>query len=198
MKIFAVPLLLGLSLVQYAAADSSLNVGHKIPPLPPMDSRCSLSIGQNVIDYGAQSRWQLQDAAIGRNSVTFGKRTLMLSVVCPFTQSMRLMLRAERAARGGVRYGSQGSMTVRLLDAQMDGQAVQVANTSIKGVIKDTLAESQRLSPGETYAPIANGQLTKGKVFTARIEIEPMLPEAEARVSTRQASEAHFALDLLQ
>ncbi|AZE56894.1 hypothetical protein C4K03_4756 [Pseudomonas synxantha] len=198
MRIFFAPLVLGLVLAQSAEAASRLGEGALgMPSTLPIDSRCSLSMGGNVIDYGTQSRWQLRDAPSGRNSVTFGKRTLTLSVACSYTQSIRLTLRGERSTSGDLRYGDRGSMIVRLFDAQMDGQSVQIIGTTPDGVINGAAADSRLLQPGESFAAIANGQLVRGKTFTAHLEIEPTLPEADARVSARQMNEANLTLELM-
>lgn len=163
----------------------------------PVDARCTVSFASQVIDYGTQSRWQLQESTAGPHAVTPGKRTLMLSVVCPYNQAIRLTLHGERAVNGDVRYGESGSMTLQLLDAQLDGHRVQIVDTTPEGVIRGPALESLRLQPGQTFAPMANGQLPSGKAFTARIEIEPMLSEAAARVASLQSSEARFRLEVV-
>ncbi|MFL1501611.1 fimbrial protein [Pseudomonas sp. O64] len=163
----------------------------------PVDARCKLSLGSHVIDYGTMSRGQLQDTTQGRNTLTPGKRTMILSAVCPYSQSMRFALRGDRSATGNLRYGDQGSMTVRISEAQLDGQSVQVVSTSLEGIVSGAASDTRLLQPGQIFAPIANGRLAKGKAFTARLEIEPVLPEAETRVSARQSSEATLTLELM-
>lgn len=199
MKMRVATLLLGLLAIgQYSYADPRLSAGAPgVPSTLPMDTRCSLSLGGDVVDYGDQSRGQLQDALAGRNSVTFGKRELMLSVACPYTQNMRIALRGVRNERGSLRYGNGGSLTVRLFGAQMDGRRVLVASANPAGVPNGAATDSLLLRPGESFAPIVNGQLAQGKTLTVRLEVEPTLPEAEARVSIRQVYESNFRLELL-
>lgn len=190
-------LVLGLALSQSAEAISSLHGTHAdVPSIMPIDTRCSLSAGAPVIDYGTQSRWQLQDAD-GSQKVTPGTRTLTLSVVCPYSQSMRLTLRGDRAANGDLRYGERGSVTVRLLDMQLDGQNVQVARTTPDGMINGAAESSLLLQPGNSFAATHNGLPIKGKSFTAHIELEPVMPESAARVSARQTSESQLTLELM-
>lgn len=163
----------------------------------PVDARCSVSLGSGVVDYGTLSRWQLQGSVAGSHALTLGKRTLLLSVVCPYTQTFRLTLRGERAASGDLRYGERGSLSIRLSDVQLDGQNVQVVDSSPRGVINGTANVARQLQPGQTFAPSMNGRLAEGKALTARIEIEPLMPEAEARVGALQISEARFKLELM-
>lgn len=173
-------------------ADVQLN-----QPSLPVDSRCSLSTGGGMIDYGNQSRWQLQEASTGGNSLTPGKRTLTLSVVCPYTQLLRLILRGDRAENGDLRYGDRGSIVVRLFDTQLDGQSVQIMNVTPSGGVNGTATNSHLLKPGETIAATLNGQLIKGKVFTARLEIEPIMTKEEARVAVSTRKESFLTLELV-
>ncbi|WBF46154.1 fimbrial protein [Serratia rubidaea] len=193
MKLLFTTLTLGVALclvgaVRAALPDTDLT--------PPPDSRCSLSAGAPVIDYGVQSRWQLQDAG-GPQRVTPGKRSLQLSVVCPYSQTMHLVLRGERAGNGELRYGERGSVALRLLDAQLDGQSVQIAAATPDGVIGGAGQTSLRLQPDSGFTAVQNGRPLKGKSFTARIELEPVMPESDARVSARQVSEANLTLELM-
>lgn len=197
-KLFTLLLLLGTAVGRSAQAAIPLVDGdNKMQLNMPMDARCSVSLGSSFVDYGTLSQWQLQNSVTNPDAVTPGKRTLMLSVVCPYSQKVLLTLRGERATNGDLRYGDLGSMIVRVLNAQLDGESVQLIGTSLDSAIKGAANESRRLQPGQTFAPSINGQLAKGKAFTALIEIEPMLPKAKARVSSRQSSEARFKLELM-
>ncbi|WP_058974001.1 hypothetical protein [Type-D symbiont of Plautia stali] len=163
---------------------------------PPPDNRCNLSAGSPVIDYGVQSRWQLQDVG-GPQRVTPGKRSLVLSVLCPYKKAMRLSLHGQRADNGELRYGERGSVTLRMLDAQLDGQSVQIVTTTPDGVTRDSGQMGQLLLPGHSFSVVQNGHQVKGKSFTARIELEPVMPESAARVSVNQLSEANLTLELI-
>jgi len=161
----------------------------------PVDNRCSLSAGNPVIDYGTQSRWQLEERK-GGQQVSPGKRTATLSVVCPYTRAMTLTLRGDQASSGALRYGTQGSLVLRLADASLDGQSVQLVRTTAEGVIKGTPAATLDLKPGNSFTVTSNQQQGRGKQLTIRFEMEPLLPESAARVSTLQQSEAVLTLEL--
>lgn len=190
MKLLLTTLTLGaaLCLASGARADNSL--------MPPPDNRCSLSAGAPVIDYGEQSRWQLQEIHAGQ-SVSPGKRTVTVNAICPYSQSMRMRLNGDKAANGNLRYGEQGNVSLRFVEAQLDGQDVQLVTTTPDGVLNGAPGSNLLWQPGVSVAATRNGQLIKGKSFTARIEIEPMMPESAARVSARQVSEANLTLELM-
>ncbi|MDR0805538.1 MAG: fimbrial protein [Enterobacteriaceae bacterium] len=164
---------------------------------PPVDNRCKISASSPVIDYGTQSRWQLQDVAGNKNEVSTGKRTLMLSVICPYTQTMRLMVRGERAANGDLRHGMKGNIKIRLTDPQLDGKAIQITATMPDGVLTGGAESILLLQPNKGFAPTQNGQLAKGKTFTARLDIEPVMPESAARISSHQTTETQLTVELL-
>ena len=162
----------------------------------PIDARCSISTGVRVIDYGTQSRWQLQDVG-GSQQVTPGKRTLMVSVVCPYTQTMRLSVRGDKAGNGDLRYGERGSVSLHIQNAQLDEQDVQLTKTTPDGVPGGSSVSQLRLQPGDIIAATRNGIITKGKRFTARVELTPVMAEGDSRVSARQYSEANLVLNLM-
>lgn len=197
MKTLLTSLILIFALTPLSKASSAYpGVVEQALPSLPVDTRCSLSIGTPVIDYGSQSRWQLQDTT-NSNEVTPGKRTLMLSVTCPYTQTMRLALHGDRSANGTLRYGAQGHVNIRLLEAQLDGQTVQVVTLTPGNSINDTPSDIIQLRPGDSFAAVRNGHLAKGKSFTARLEIEPVLTDSAARVSAHQTNESNLTLELL-
>lgn len=182
-------LLLMLTNFSAGAVSAWQELSPDIPLGLPVDSRCTLSVSASVIDYGNQSRWQLQDAASGQ--VTPGKRTLMLSVVCPYTQPFKLALRSD------LRYGAQGKINVSLSQAQLDGQSIQLASTTMNGILDGSPDESLRLQSGSRFAAVQNGRLATGKSLTLRMEIEPLLAESDTHVSAHQSNEATLTLELI-
>lgn len=163
----------------------------------PADSRCSLSTGTAVIDYGTQYPSQLQNTG-DIAMLTPGMQTLNLSVVCPYSQTMRLMFHGERAENANLRYGKDGNVNIRLLDAQLDGSPVQLAPVSPDGVINGDASATVIVQPGNRFAAKTHdGQLAKGRSFHARIEIEPVIAASGTRISSRQISETHLTLELM-
>jgi len=163
----------------------------------PIDHRCEVSVNMPVIDYGTQSRWQLQDVA-GGQKLTTGKRNFTLNIVCPYAQNMRVVLRGSRSNEGQLRYGDRGSMSLRVLDAQLDGQSVELSSITAEGAVKAGAASSLNLTPDTGMMATRNGQAVKGKTFNARLEVEPMMVEKDARVARPLVSESNFTLELLK
>lgn len=197
MKLNHVVLLVGLvASLPFTVAGAFEAGPQDMPSILPIDTRCSLSVSAPVIDYGSQSRWQLQDAG-GAQMLTPGQRSLMVSVVCPYTQTLRLSLLGDRAANGDVRYGKHGSVNLHIVDAQVDGQSVPVATLTPQGTVEGAPSANLRLQPGQNFAAAKNGKLVKGRSFNARIEIEPVMPQRDAQVTSRQTNESLITLELM-
>ena len=164
-------------------------------PVPTLqaDTRCSLSVSNPVVDYGIMSRWQLED--MGTGSVSPGTRSLTVSVVCSYSRTMSLRVEGE-GSEGRLRYGQHGSARLRLLDAQLDGNTVELCTVTSTGVIIESGGHRLALNAGQRQAPVIQGRLAEGKTLTVRLEIQPILAESDARVSSRQHSETVLTLIL--
>lgn len=156
----------------------------EVPALPP-DTRCNLSVSSPVVDYGMMSRGQLQEMAGGGFSM--GGRLLTLNVVCPYTRTMKLQVQGERDSRGWLRYGDLGSVRLRLLDALLDGNAVELR--ALNPMDEITESSVQEVNVGKLLAPVGPGRLAEGKMFEVRFEIEPILTESGSRVNRQQLGE---------
>lgn len=193
MKVFLITLTMMMAL---SPVTQSRATGHNMSGIIlPGDTRCKLSANSDVIDYGSYSRWQLQDS--GGQKVSPGKRILMVNVICPYKKVMRVILHGDRASNGNLRYGNKGSVTMRLLDAQLDGKTVQVAATKAGSHLRTSSESNIFLQPGLGIVAIHNGQPVEGKSFSARIEIEPVMPESDVRVSAHQTTESNLAFELI-
>lgn len=192
MKAFLITLAMMLAL---SPVTPSIAAGNNMPGIIlPGDTRCKVSASSEVIDYGSYSRGQLQDA--GGQKVSPGKRILMVNAVCPYKKVMRVILHGDKASNGNLRYGNKGSVTMRLLDAQLDGKSVQVAATKVGSHLRTSVESNILLQPGQGIVAIHNDQPAEGRSFTARIEIEPVMPESDARVSAYQTIESNLTFEL--
>lgn len=182
MKTIITTLTLVLSATSYADA-----------PLPA-DNQCHTSASTTIIDYGNQSRWQMQQ--LDGQKVTPGKRTLLFNIVCPYSQPLRIRLRGKQASNGDLRYGEWGSIRLQIYDVRLDDQTLPIAFVTQDGRLISPAAPSMMLKPGNDFSPVSNGHAAQGKRLTARIDITPVLKESHARSAVRQSSDAEFSLEL--
>lgn len=82
------------------------------------------------------------------------------------------------------------------MDAQLDGNAVELHTVTPAGIITESGRQRLALNAGKRLAPEMQGRLAEGKTLTVRLEIQPVLSEGDARVSSRQRSETMLTLTL--
>lgn len=157
----------------------------------PIDPRCNVAISHENIDFGTLTKGELMRDGKGYSP---GKRTLMLSVTCPAPRVMRMVVQGDGAADGSLRYGSQGKLKLHLSNARLDGQAINLKEITLND--QPTRAELT-LKSGTRFEVSDNGLPLRGKSFTARLEVEPELPDAATRVRTLTTSEARLSLRLI-
>jgi hypothetical protein len=193
MKKFTLLLLL-LNAAVYAAPPPMPGNLSDMPLSIPTDSRCTVSAGGGQADFGSLSRWQLQPAAEGGDRLSLGKRTVNVSVTCPFSRTMTLMVSGDSTISGGFRYGQNGELRVVVKEARLDGQPVQIKmQTTGRAEQPGELA----LKANATLSVVSQGGAAiKGKSLTLQLETEPVLRETDARVAQRQNLESRFSINL--
>lgn len=173
-----------------SAAEPGLGTPQQVP-----DNRCTLSVSSPFVDYGVMSRWQLQDLPNGQ--VTPGTRSTMLNVVCPHPRPIKLLVQGEANETGHLRYGEHGHTEFRLLNVMLDGNAVELRPLSPDGSLAEANGEALPLSVNQQLVAVSAGQVAKGKMLSARLEIQPVLGEDNVRVSSTQRSGSQLILTLI-
>ncbi|MEX3242014.1 hypothetical protein [Serratia quinivorans] len=161
------------------------------------DTQCVMSAGSSEINYGSQSRGQLQEVIGYHNTYTPGRRNLALSIVCPTARKMFLTLRGASLPGGMLHYGTQGFLHIRLLNATVDGRSVTLATVSPDGKQDGPSADSIILKYGQKVLVMKNGESVSGNTLMANLEITPILTESATKVSNRTQIESRFAIELL-
>lgn len=166
------------------------------PDITQTETGCNIFISNSNIEYGNQSRWQLQDTSGTVKGLTPGKRQLVANLVCPYPHTLRLTTHGDTNSEGNFRYGKSGEMVMRVVSAQLDNQDVQLALSTPEGTLLRSPVSTLKLLPEQTFTPVINGVSAEGKILNLRLEIEPVLAEKDARVNNRQTSEANFSIEL--
>lgn len=194
-KRWPLALLIGITFASSANTPAPLGIGGSMVPELPPDTRCTMSVSNPVVDYGLMSRGQLQELPGG--NVTPGSRSLTLSVVCPYSRIIKLLVQGEGREHDELRYGKRGVTKFRLSDVQLDGHPVELQTLSLTGEPTSAASLTTPLLVGQQWVPIKLGRFAEGKTLTARLDIQPIIPETEARVSSPQRSESMLTLRLL-
>ncbi|EKS7202330.1 hypothetical protein O8H67_000938 [Enterobacter asburiae] len=196
MKVTFLTVLLSLATFTSLAGQHALTPETMPQPLVP-DARCQITSSTTDLDYGAKSRWEMQDMSDRSQSVTLGKRRISLSVVCPYTHNMSIKVMGDRNVRGGFRYGESGELQVRIVQAQLDGLDVQVGLSMPSGSLVGSPKDSLALLPEQTFSAVRGNQAVQGKAFIVLLEIQPVLTDTGARVSSRQTNTSNISFELV-
>jgi hypothetical protein len=166
-----------------------------LPTAPPPDNQCNLTASHTRVEYGVQSRWQLQMAP-GTQQLSPGERSLSINVVCPYSRQLRVKFDGEAGQGGRWRYGEQGQLQLRVSAAWLDGQPVGLALTGRDSNDLSTLALPATILPDSTVSAVTAGHLLAGRNLTLQLTLAPLLSEQATRVTARTESDAVVRLSL--
>ncbi|MCS3509244.1 hypothetical protein [Achromobacter sp. JUb104] len=144
-------------------------------------AECRLSISNPEIDYGALYRGEL--LAQGRSPMlALNRRDLTLTAICDTVTPLALRFLGDAAGPNSYRFAANGNFTIRLRNATVDGNRIELAQTAGTGGALSSPSASVLLTPGSAVSPVALGQAASGKVFTAQIEFDTCIDEPATRV----------------
>jgi len=132
---------------------------------------CRLSLSQPRVDHGVLRRAELLGEPLASQPIILGRRTLQLSVVCAEPGAVALRFTGVPAGTQGYRFGRQGSFTLALKHAQVDGRAVELSTSQ-----PTETATSGHLLPGHVLIAKAGGLPLTGTRFSAQVQIDTYLP----------------------
>lgn len=135
---------------------------------------CQFNLSQPVLDYGLMNRAIRPDAGPERH---LGERRLSLNLNCATPTDMSLFYRAMAATTQRYRFADRGTYQIRIHDAVLDGQAVELG--LIGGVGQaPSQAESQLIwRPAHGVVPLRAGVPTQGRTFSAQLELTAWVEE---------------------
>jgi hypothetical protein len=152
-------------------------------PTHAMAQGCTLSLGPTDIDFGRFNRTTLQPAAEG---LALPTRRLNLTLACETEQDLTLGYRTAETSPRGFALGRQGVYQLSLLQASVDGQAVQWTQSQTTDS-RSANAWAGVLKDDRTLQPVRAGSVVRGKHLTAQVQIDATLD-----LSVRDASDAHL------
>lgn len=134
---------------------------------------CQLSLSQPQIDYGVLRPAERSNGRFGTQIIAPGKRTFHLSVLCVDASPMAIRFTGSPAGGPGFRFGHDGSFTLELTHARLDGRNVELA-------AEQTLAGTSggRLLPGQMLIARVGGVPVTGRRLSAQVDLDTYLPAA--------------------
>lgn len=140
---------------------------------------CQFNLSQPVLDYGLMNRALRPDSAPERN---LGERQLSLSLNCSQPTDMSLFYRALAATAERFHFAERGSYQIRIRDAVLDGQPVELG--LIAGVGQSPAASASNLiwRPAHGVVPVQAGVPLQGRSFSAQLELTAWVQEQGMQV----------------
>jgi hypothetical protein len=140
---------------------------------------CKLTLSQPVVDYGLTNR---AIRANGSAEQTLGERHLSLNLSCPQPTDMTLFYRAMAATAERFRFAEHGSYAVRMSDAVLDGQPVDLGFISAIGQVPEASASSLLWQPQQAIVPVRSGVAAQGQSLSAQLELTAWASEKALQV----------------
>lgn len=155
---------------------------------------CDMRLSNTEVNYGALNRGEMNIR--GNAPIDLGSRQLTLTAVCRQAEPIGLRFEGDAVDPGGYRFAGKGRFTVKLSNATLDGNAVQLARTGSGSDSSTGAVNAVELRPNERVIAIAQGLRAAGKVFSAQVEIQTFVDEASTRARDITGLEGRGALTL--
>lgn len=128
--------------------------------------------------------------------IPLGARQLTLRAVCRQKTTIRVRFEGEAADSNSYKLAQKGRFTVKLSNATLDGNSVQLARTTSSSDDTSEASVALELHPHESITAIAQGRRAVGEVFSAQVEIQAYLDEGMTRTRDVTSLEGRGALTL--
>lgn len=141
-----------------------------VPAMAARAADCAMTLSAPQVDYGRLSRATMVVTA--RDELLLPPRTVALNVVCAEPADMTLFFHAASADSREFLFTQQGRLALRLRDGALDGETVELGQVDGKGGMPVHKGASLPWMPGWGLAPIRDGRVVAGRIFTAQMDIQ--------------------------
>lgn len=123
---------------------------------------CDLTVSQTQTNFGTFNRGTLSQAANGSQTDVIGKKSTMVTVICPRPERIALYYRAASSGAGeGYQLGDIAHVTLIASDAQSDGKSVSLAYHQQGGSAPAGNANTLAILPNIGVAPVSDEPITR-------------------------------------
>lgn len=141
---------------------------------------CQLNLSETRVDFGLMNRAAAQGLVTER---PLGERRLSLNLNCPNPTDMRLFYRALAAGGERFQFTGRGSYGLRVSDALLDGQAVELGLLPGSGQPPMSSGSILRWRPEHGIVPMRAGVPVNGRSLSLQLEVSAWAQEDSLRVS---------------
>jgi hypothetical protein len=153
---------------------------------------CQLNLSQPVLDFGLMNRAIRADSAAERN---LGERQLSLNLSCSTPTDMSLFYRAMAATANRFHFAERGSYQIRIRDAVLDGQSVELGLIAAVGQPPALTASQVIWRPEHGVVPMQAGVPLRGRTFSAQLKLTAWVREQGMQVRDAVAWETTGVFD---
>ncbi|MEJ5058752.1 MULTISPECIES: DUF1120 domain-containing protein [unclassified Pseudomonas] len=157
----------------------ALTLSTLTPQAWALADECLLTLSQPVLDYGLMNRAIRTDALPERD---LGERRLSLNLTCQQPADLSIFYRALAATAERFHFAERGSYAVRVGDAVVDGQSVELGFISRVGQAPEASASSLLWRPEQGIVPVRGGVAIEGSHFSAQLELTAWAQEQALKV----------------
>lgn len=141
---------------------------------------CQLNLSETHVDFGLLNRAAAQALVTER---PLGERRLSLNLNCPNATDMSLFYRAMAAGGERFQFTGRGSYGLRVSDALLDGQAVELGLLPGSGQPPVSSGATLRWRPEHGIVPMRAGVPINGRSLSLQLEVSAWAQEDALRVS---------------
>ena len=141
---------------------------------------CQMNLSEPTLDFGLMNR---AVAGIPTAERLLGERRLSLTLNCPNASDMHLFYRAMASSAERFRFTDLGSYSLRVSDAVLDGQAVELGLLAGRG--QPVVASGANLlwRPEHGIVPLRAGVPVSGRSLSLQLQTSAWASAAAARVN---------------
>ena len=155
---------------------------------------CQLNLSDTTLDFGLMNRAVALAPAAER---LLGERRLRLNLNCPNVTDLRLFYRGLAAGTERLRFTERGSYSLRVSDAVLDGQGVEMGLLAASGQPPVGSGATLNWRPEHGIVPLRGGVPASGRNLSLLIEASAWANEAASRVNDAVTWDTHGVFDAL-
>ncbi|BDB17850.1 hypothetical protein cym2001_12150 [Pseudomonas sp. CYM-20-01] len=140
---------------------------------------CQLSLSESKLDFGLMNRAAAQLPTPER---LLGERRFNLTLNCQQPTDVSVFYRAMGASAERFRFTERGSYGLRVTEAVLDGQAVELGLVTAAGQPPVSSASTLTWRPEHGVVPLRNGVAASGRSLSLRLEGRAWASEEALRV----------------
>lgn len=140
---------------------------------------CQLNLSQAELDFGLMNRATAVTPAAER---WLGERRISLTLNCPHPSDLSLFYRGPGAGPERFRFTERGTYGLRVSDAVLDGQAVELGQIAGPGQAPSTTGAQLPWPPDHGVVPMRGGVVVTGRNLSLQIDASAWASEAATQV----------------